>query len=142
MAPVTTFLKHWLDNGEVIPLTTNAIESAFSQVNNRIKRVEKRWSEQGLLNWLKVTFYKIFKPELWTTLWNSDRDFPKIKLTSLKISRHWFNANTQLSNKVEFSNLRPTAMPSSPFFRDAIRQRKRRGSYNKWQIIHTSMCAK
>jgi hypothetical protein len=27
---VTTFLKHWLDNGEVIPLTTNAIESAFS----------------------------------------------------------------------------------------------------------------
>ena len=142
MAPVTTFLKHWLDNGEVIPLTTNAIESAFSQVNNRIKRVGRRWSEQGLLNWLKVTFYKIFKPELWTTLWNSDRDFPKIKLTSLKISRHWFNANTQLSNKVEFSNLRPTAMPSSPFFRDAIRQRKRRGSYNKWRIIHTSMCAK
>ena len=39
MAPVTTFLKHWLDNGEVIPLTTNAIESAFSRVNNRIKRV-------------------------------------------------------------------------------------------------------
>lgn len=94
MAPVTTFLKHWLDNGEVIPLTTNAIESAFSQVNNRIKRVGRRWSEQGLLNWLKVTFYKIFKPELWTTLWNSERDFPKIKLISLQISWHWSNAIT------------------------------------------------
>jgi hypothetical protein len=94
MEPVTTFLKHWLENGEVMPLTTNAIESAFSQVNNRIKRVGKRWSEAGLLNWLKVTFYKIFKPELWTKLWNSERDFPKIKLISLQISWHWSEAIT------------------------------------------------
>ena len=61
MVPVTTFLKHWLATGEVIPLTTNAIENAFSQVNNRIKRVGRRWSETGLLNWLKVKdLYKIF----------------------------------------------------------------------------------
>ena len=94
MTPVTTFLTHWLDNGEVIALTTNAIESAFSQVNNRIKRVGRRWSETGLLNWLKVTFHKIFKPELWTTLWNSNTDFPKIKLTSLQISWRWSNEST------------------------------------------------
>jgi len=94
MEPITTFLKHWLENGEVMPLTTNAIESAFSQVNNRIKRVGKRWSEAGLLNWLKVTFYKIFKPELWTTLWNSERDIPKIKLMSLQISWRWSDAIT------------------------------------------------
>jgi hypothetical protein len=94
MAPVTTFLKHWLANGEVIPLTTNAIENAFSRVNNRIKRVGRRWSEAGLLNWLKVTFYKIFKPELWTTLWNGEQDFPKIKLISLQISWRWSNAIT------------------------------------------------
>jgi hypothetical protein len=94
MAPVTTFLKYWLDNGEVIALTTNAIESAFSQVNNRIKRVGRRWSEQGLLNWLKVTFYKIFKPELWSTLWNGGKDFANIKLTSLQISWRWSNAIT------------------------------------------------
>ena len=85
MEPVVTFLKHWLENGEVIPLTTNAIENAFSQVNNRIKRVGKRWSETGLLNWLKVTFYKMFKPELWTTLW-SGKNIAKIKLISLQIS--------------------------------------------------------
>jgi hypothetical protein len=94
MEPVTTFLKHWLESGEVIPLTTNAIENAFSRVNNRIKRVGRRWSEAGLLNWLKVTFYKIFKPELWTKLWNSERDFPKIKLVSLQISWRWSNAIT------------------------------------------------
>jgi len=94
MAPVTTFLKHWLANGEVIPLTTNAIENAFSRVNNRIKRVGRRWSETGLLNWLKVTFYKIFTPELWTTLWNGERNFPKIKLTSLQVSWRWSNAIT------------------------------------------------
>jgi ABC-type iron transport system FetAB permease component len=57
-----TDINHWLQNGEVIPLTTNAIGNAFSRVNNRIKRVGRRWSETGLLNWLKVTFYKIFKP--------------------------------------------------------------------------------
>lgn len=34
MAPVTTFLSWWLKKGEVIPLNTNAIESAFSQVCN------------------------------------------------------------------------------------------------------------
>lgn len=94
MEPVTTFLKHWLESGEVIPLTTNAIENAFSRVNNRIKRVGRRWSEAGLLNWLKVTFYKIFKPELWTKLWNSERDFSKIKLVSLQISWRWSNAIT------------------------------------------------
>jgi len=94
MEPVTTFLKRWLANGEVIPLTTNAIENAFSQVNNRIKRVGRRWSETGLLNWLKVTFYKIFKPELWTKLWNNEKDMTKIKLTSLQISWHWSVAST------------------------------------------------
>ena len=94
MGPVTTFLKHWLQSGEVIPLTTNAIENAFSRVNNRIKRVGRRWSEAGLLNWLKVTFYKIFKPELWTKVWSSERDIPKIKLVSLQISWRWSNAIT------------------------------------------------
>jgi len=94
MEPVMTFLRRWLANGEVIPLTTNAIENAFSQVNNRIKRVGRRWSEAGLLNWLKVTFYKIFKPELWTTLWSGEKDMTKIKLTSLQISWHWSDACT------------------------------------------------
>jgi hypothetical protein len=94
MEPVMTFLKRWLETGEVIPLTTNAIENAFSQVNNRIKRVGRRWSEGGLLNWLKVTFYKIFKPELWTKLWNSGQNLAKIKLIRLQISWHWSDAIT------------------------------------------------
>jgi hypothetical protein len=92
--PAMTFLYHWLDKGEAIALTTNAIENAFSQVNNRIKRVGRRWSEQGLLNWLKVTFYKIFKPELWNTLWNTDNNQPKIKLLSVQASWRWSNAIT------------------------------------------------
>jgi hypothetical protein len=88
--PVTTFLTWWLEKGEVIPMTTNAIESAFSQVCNRIKRVGRRWSEEGLLNWLKVAFYKIFKPELWSSLWSKDeKQFPKIKLISVQVSCFW-----------------------------------------------------
>jgi hypothetical protein len=64
--PVSTFLTWWLKKKEVLPLTTNAIESHFSQVCNRVKRIDRRWSDRGLLNWLTVSFYKIFKPELWS----------------------------------------------------------------------------
>lgn len=95
MEPVTTFLKWWLTQGELIPLNTNAIESAFSQVSNRIKRVGRRWSEKGLLNWLKVTFYKIFKRNLWAQIWSKDeRKFPRIKLISLQASYVWSGAIT------------------------------------------------
>ena len=78
MEPVTTFLSWWLKKGEVIPLNTNAIESAFSQVCNRIKRVGRRWSEHGLLNWLQVAFYKIFKPNFGISNGSGkENDFPK-----------------------------------------------------------------
>jgi transposase-like protein len=95
MKPVTTFLSWWLQKGEVIPLNTNAIESAFSQVCNRIKRVGRRWSEQGLLSWLRVAFYKIFKSDLWDLQWLGNRKrLPKIKLISLQISYSWSNSIT------------------------------------------------
>jgi len=95
MQPVTTFLSRWLQQGEIIPLTTNAIESAFSQVCNRIKRVGRRWSEQGLLNWLKVTFYKIFKPYQWNLIWFENKTLlPKIKLLDLQASYSWSSAIT------------------------------------------------
>lgn len=93
--PVSTFLKWWLHRGEAIPLNTNAIESAFSQVSNRIKRVGRRWSEKGLLNWLKVTFYKIFKRNLWARIWGKDeRESPRIKLIFLQASYAWSGAIT------------------------------------------------
>jgi hypothetical protein len=87
--PVTTFLSWWLKKGEVIPLNTNAIESAFSQVCNRIKRVGRRWSDKGLLNWLQVAFYKIFKPELWNLQWQENKKLRKIKLLSVQASFFW-----------------------------------------------------
>lgn len=93
--PVSTFLSWWLNKGEIIALTTNAIESAFSQVNNRIKRIGRRWSDKGLLNWLKVVFYKIFKPELWSLQWIDNRKkLVTIKLVSLDASYHWSEAIT------------------------------------------------
>ncbi len=93
--PVSTFLSWWLNRGEIIPLTTNAIESAFSQVNNRIKRIGRRWSDKGLLNWLKVVFYKIFKPELWSLQWiDNMKKLVTIKLVSLDVSYNWSEAIT------------------------------------------------
>jgi hypothetical protein len=93
--PVTTFLSWWLKKGKMIPLNTNAIESAFSQVCNRIKKVGRRWSEKGLLNWLKITFYKIFKPELWSLQWfGNKKRLPKIRLISVETSYSWSEAIT------------------------------------------------
>ncbi len=95
MQPVTTFLSWWLKKGEILPLTTNALESAFSQVKNRIKRVGRRWSEQGLLNWLKLTFYKVFQPDLWNQIWNHRKKrLPKIRLISIQASFAWGNTIT------------------------------------------------
>ena len=49
---IGTFFDWWLETGNWIPLNTNAIESGFSRVKNRVWSVGKRWSENGLLNWL------------------------------------------------------------------------------------------
>jgi hypothetical protein len=93
--PVSAFLSWWLNKGEVIPLNTNAIESAFSQVNNRIKRIGRRWSDRGLLNWLKIVFYKIFKPELWNLQWiDNKKHLVKIKLISFDVRYRWSEAIT------------------------------------------------
>lgn len=95
MQPVMTFLYWWLKRGEVIPLNTNAIESAFSQVCNRIKKIGRRWSDKGLLNWLKITFYKIFKPDLWDRIWASrNKKLPCIRLISIQASCYWSGSIT------------------------------------------------
>jgi len=66
---IYTVFEYWLEGKGWIPLTTNVIESAFSRIVNRIKRVGRRWSEEGLLNWLMLAFRKIYQPKLWDNLW-------------------------------------------------------------------------
>jgi hypothetical protein len=67
------FFDYWLDHQQWIPLTMNIVESAFSRVVNRIKRIGRRWSEAGLLNWLTIATRKIFDPAMWTSLWQQYR---------------------------------------------------------------------
>ncbi len=87
---VTTFFDFWFENEVWIPLTTNAIESAFSQVKNRIWAVGKRWSESGLMNWLKVVVHKVFYPDSWDRLWEKylglDSD---LKINLLEVCYQW-----------------------------------------------------
>jgi len=87
---IATFFTLWLEKGEIIPLTTNAIESRFSQVKNRIKRIGRRWSEAGLLNWLMLTLNKIFQPEMWQELWNQYLQInPEFQLIRLEAKYRW-----------------------------------------------------
>ncbi len=85
-----TFFDYWLEKKEWIPLTTNAIESAFSRVKNRLWSIGKRWTERGLLNWLKVMIQKIFNPDMWQRFWDEYLALnPAFQLVALEVSYKW-----------------------------------------------------
>lgn len=87
---ISTFFSWWLDHKAWIPLNTNAIESAFSLVKNRIKRIGRRWSEKGLTNWLMVTMNKIFFPHMWKELWDQYMELnPGFELLFVRSSYRW-----------------------------------------------------
>jgi hypothetical protein len=89
---IATFFSWWLERKTWIPLNTNAIESAFSQVKNRIWSVGKRWSEKGLLNWLQVTMNKVFSPEMWKELWSQYMSIsPEFQLTDIRVCWRWYH---------------------------------------------------
>lgn len=87
---VGTFFSWWLDKRTPIPLDTNQIESAIGRVKNRIWSVGKRWSDNGLLNWLQVTLNKVFHPEMWQKLWSEYLSLnPEFQLISLQVNWKW-----------------------------------------------------
>jgi hypothetical protein len=87
---VTTFFDFWFANKVWIPLNTNAIESAFSQVKNRIWAVGRRWSESGLMNWLKVVVHKVFYPDSWNELWAKYLGLDSnLKINLLEVRYQW-----------------------------------------------------
>lgn len=87
---VTTFFDIWFANKTWIPLNTNAIESAFSQVKNRIWAIGKCWSETGLMNWLKVVVKKVFLPYSWNQLWTKYLDINStLEINLMKVNYQW-----------------------------------------------------
>lgn len=87
---VITFFSWWLDKGEWIPFSTNAVESAISRIKNRVRRVGRRWSEHGLLRFLQTAIAKIFRPETWDDLWRQYLAVtPGLRLISLKVAYRW-----------------------------------------------------
>ena len=80
----------WLEGKGWIPLTTNAIESAFSRIVNRVKRIGRRWSEEGLVNWLLIALRKIYQPMLWEKLWEQYLNaHQQLSLTKTKVAYAW-----------------------------------------------------
>ena len=83
-----TFFDWWLEKGEVIPSTTNPIEGTFSRIKNRIRSIGRRWSDQGLLHYLRVALLKIFSPQTWKQFWEDFfKECPPIQLKG--IHYHW-----------------------------------------------------
>jgi len=86
----TTFFDIWLEKKEWIPLSINAIESAFSRVKNRIRFIGKRWSEKGLINWMKVWMNKVFFPSRWEELWEQYLKInPPIRMKLVGVNYRW-----------------------------------------------------
>ena len=84
------FFDYWLKGKGWLPLSTNIIEAAFSRLVNRIKHIGRRWSERGLVNWLRLALRKIFYPELWQELWSQYLRLGKmLKLIFLKVEYKW-----------------------------------------------------
>lgn len=84
---ISLFLDWWLEKGEWIPCTSNLIENRFSQVKNRIKRIGRKWSDEGLVKWLLVVVKKLFAPDDWDLLWKQFLNLNQpISLTYLKVS--------------------------------------------------------
>lgn len=82
--------EYWLEGKGWIPLTTNVIESAFSRIVNRVKHIGRRWSDEGLINWLMIAFRKIYKPALWTELWEKYLNIHKqLRFSQLRVSYAW-----------------------------------------------------
>jgi len=82
--------EYWLEGKGWIPLTTNAIESAFSRIVNRVKRIGRRWSDEGLINWLMIAFRKIYKPALWDELWKKYLKIHKqLRFSKLRVCYAW-----------------------------------------------------
>ncbi len=80
----------WMEDKGWIPLTTNAIESAFSRIVNRVKRIGRRWSGQGFINWLMIALRKLYKPDLWVKLWVEYlRIHNQLELSKVKMSYAW-----------------------------------------------------
>jgi len=87
---VSLFLDWWLEKGEWIPFTSNIIENRFSQIKNRIKRIGRRWSDEGLVKWLLVVVKKLFTPDDWGLLWKQFLNLNQpITLSYLKVSYVW-----------------------------------------------------
>lgn len=87
---VTTFFDVWFTNKAWISLNTNAIESGFGQVKNRIWAIGKRWSEPGLRKWLKVVVNKIFYPLSWDRLWSEYLGLdPTLQFNLMEVRYQW-----------------------------------------------------
>ena len=81
---------YWLEGKGWIPMTTNAIESTFSRIVNRVKHVGRRWSDEGLINWMMIAFRKIYKPALWDELWTKYLEIHKqLRFSKLSVSYAW-----------------------------------------------------
>lgn len=82
--PYVTFIGYLIDNNQLIPTTSNIIESKISLFKNRIKAIGKRWSEKGLLRWLAIAVKKLLPEFNWNTLWDDiigNKSHVEIKLT-------------------------------------------------------------
>ena len=88
-----TFFDWWLEKGEVIPSTTNPIEGTFSRIKNRIRSIGRRWSDQGLLHYLRVALLKIFSPQIWKQFWEDFfKECPPILLKGIRYHWKWIES--------------------------------------------------
>ena len=86
--PFVTCLDHYIDTGNIIPITSNIIERQIGLFKNRYSRIGKRWSEQGLIRWFAIAIRKLLPQFDWKESWKEfygSKDSVKLELSVCSI---------------------------------------------------------
>ena len=69
------------------------LKGAFSRIKNRIRSIGRRWSDQGLLHYLRVALLKIFSPQIWKQFWEDFfKECPPILLKGIRYHWKWIES--------------------------------------------------
>lgn len=85
------YLRHLLATGQPIPLSTNRLESIWSRVLLRIKRIGRRWSASGALHMLAACLVYALHPERYAALEATVRgeDRPQVSILITALDTAW-----------------------------------------------------
>jgi hypothetical protein len=86
-----SYLRYLLETGEKILLSSNELESIWSRVGLRIKKIGRRWSRMGALRILAASLLYVLHPDRYRQLEAQIRgeNLPQVSLIITSLDAQW-----------------------------------------------------